>query len=341
MVSFPQLASHRNPVLHLYRALLHHANDLIKDAKVIRPTTDQPFTAPITHADALFLKRTIRRGFRKNRRRISLAKCRALLTDAYAREQTLRVAARKHDPNALAAVHRYIAQAQDRAAYHSFSYRRNPPRTPDADAAYKARQRKEAYIRMWAPGVRFRIPGLPEDRVREIAWQFHLKREQHLLERRRRYKAYHVKMPRLSFYQNAFSLPIFQKPFLHNHALARFLNRLRIDRQLMLDRIMDARVAVSYSAYADLDEMWMNQLTGQAGQVGAEDTTFLQHGRESLNLLNKQLESARKYSRDSRQRTLRQLEFTRLEQLRNHSKQFRRIWRFSPDELELEASLLD
>ncbi|KAK9248367.1 hypothetical protein V1506DRAFT_529758 [Lipomyces tetrasporus] len=338
MVSFSQLASHRNPVLHLYRALLHHANDLIKHAKIILPTTDQPLTAPITHSDALFLKRTIRRGFRRNRRRISLAKCKALLADTYAREQTLRLAARKYDPNALAAVRRHIAQAQDRAAYHSFSYRRNPPRTPEADAAYKARQRKETYIRMWAPGVRFRIPGLPDDRVREIAWQFHLKREQHLLERRRRYKAYHVKMPRLSFYQNAFSLPIFQKPFMHNYALARFLNRLRIDRQLMLDRIMDARVAVSYSAYADLDEKWMNELTGQ---VAAADTTFLQLGRESLTLLNKQLENARKYSRDSRQRTLRQLEFAKLEQLRNHSKQFKRMWRFSPDELVREASLLD
>ncbi|KAJ8101564.1 hypothetical protein POJ06DRAFT_98882 [Lipomyces tetrasporus] len=338
MVSFSQLASHRNPVLHLYRALLHHANDLIKDAKIILPTTDQPLTAPITHSDALFLKRTIRRGFRRNRRRISLAKCKALLADTYAREQTLRLAARKYDPNALAAVRRHIAQAQDRAAYHSFSYRRNPPRTPEADAAYKARQRKETYIRMWAPGVRFRIPGLPDDRVREIAWQFHLKREQHLLERRRRYKAYHVKMPRLSFYQNAFSLPIFQKPFMHNYALARFLNRLRIDRQLMLDRIMEARVAVSYSAYADLDEKWMNELTGQ---VAAADTTFLQLGKESLTLLNKQLENARKYSRDSRQRTLRQLEFAKLEQLRNHSKQFKRMWRFSPDELVREASLLD
>ncbi|KAK9386635.1 hypothetical protein V1515DRAFT_604308 [Lipomyces mesembrius] len=338
MVAFSQLASHRRPVLHLYRALLHHANALVKHSNVICPTTSQPLTAPITHPDAVFLKRTIRRGFRRNRRRISLAKCKTLLNDAYAGEQRLRLAACKYDLNALVAVHRQIAQSKDRAAYHRFSYRRNPPRTPNENAAYKARQRKETFIRMWAPGVRFRIPGLPDTRVREVAWQFHLKREQHLLERRRRYKAYHVKMPRLSFYQNAFSLPIFQKPLVHNYKLARFLNRLRINRQLLLDHIMEARVAISYSAYADLDEKWTGELTGL---VLAGENTFLQYGRENLKLLNKQLENAKKYSRDSRERTLRQLEFAKLEQLRNHSKQFKQRWRFTPQEIEREASLLE
>ncbi|KAK9385840.1 hypothetical protein V1515DRAFT_606759 [Lipomyces mesembrius] len=135
-------------VLHVQSAvpIMLHCNALVKHSNVICPTTSQPLTAPITHPDAVFLKRTIRRGFRRNRRRISLAKCKTLLNDAYAGEQRLRLAACKYDLNALVAVHRQIAQSKDRAAYHRFSYRRNPPRTPNENAAYKARQRKETFL---------------------------------------------------------------------------------------------------------------------------------------------------------------------------------------------------
>ncbi|KAK9234698.1 hypothetical protein V1525DRAFT_40759 [Lipomyces kononenkoae] len=347
MVSFSQLASHRRPVLHLYRALLHHANNLLKDSQIISPTTNQPLTSPITYTNSVFLRRTIRRRFRKNRGRISLVKCKALLDNAYAREQVLRLAARKHDPTALTKVHKLITQAVDHADYYNFSYRHNPPRGPVENAAYKDRQRKESYIRMWAPGVRFRIPGLSEGRVREIAYRFHVKRQQHLRDRKNRYKAYNVKFPRLSFYQNAFNLPIFTKPWVHSYALARFLNKLRLNRQSLLDQIMDARQAIAYAAYADLDETWTRDLTGLQLQEEPEEpheddkATFLHYGRQNLNLLNKQLEDAKKYSKDSRQKTLRQLEFAKLEQLRNNSKQFKQRWRLTPHDIEREASLLD
>ncbi|KAK9447949.1 uncharacterized protein V1518DRAFT_419292 [Limtongia smithiae] len=338
-VSFVLRSAHRNPVLHLYRALLRHARVLAHQHQ---------HCTPFTLTDAHTLRAKIRFSFRKHKGVVSTTQCRNLLASAHVDERRLRIAAAVSSVDhptrrdALSRLHSDAVRIREIMESHraASTYGTMRPFTDVEKAVHAEKQRRDAAIRLALPLLRSQFPQYragaksPEEE-REMAYELHLAQRKARDERIKRYRARVQPTPVLKRLQGPVRDFVLQAPFNKGY-LAVFRNFARLIRegQNLIDETQNAELV---AAYADAEDEWERDVEYKLTMRQYDpNVTFGSVHHECVRGLKNVRDMNRACGKERKKVLVRRLEYYKIEIFRN-SPAYSRIFTFDDDTLIDEA----
>ncbi|KAK9465532.1 hypothetical protein V1512DRAFT_265692 [Lipomyces arxii] len=326
-IDFSKLQTHTRPVLRLYRALLHHSDQLRRSSL-------------LSKLDADLLREYIRRSFRRNRIYTSFTRCTVILNRSYEKEKLLRLAAWKHDAVSLDRLRSDIDGKRAMIKYNSFNlvkYRRNPRRSYEVDQKYRAWQRQNSKIMRFMPSIKSKVPGIDDESARALVSEFLQKRDKFLHTRQKRFLNSSPRTPIITYLQGPYNVPIIREFWGQDikYGLRAY------DARKQLQRLVDSRnLAQDFLKYAHMEDTWertfehvvcpetATQLTEHA------DSTYACTAEHWNSTVVNSIHSKASYYKRQKAAVNRELEFKTLETLRNRSKPYAKKWKFSSQGIE-------